>query len=129
MRCLIVGEFDNLGDQQGLRGNTVLGHLRFKLFVHQPLMGGVLINDDDAVFGLGDDIILMHLRAGGPQGQIIGLIFNHRFDACRGGFTETRGLGLKRHGACAETGPVHLIDAGGGLFWRDRPKRCMRNGG
>jgi protein subunit release factor B len=32
-------------------------------------MGRVLIDDDHTRFGLGDDVVLVQLRAGGPEGQ------------------------------------------------------------
>jgi hypothetical protein len=35
-------------------------------------MGGVLVDDDDAVGGLGDDPVFMQLRPGGAQGVGIG---------------------------------------------------------
>ena len=42
-------------------------HLPLQAFVDQPLMGGVLVDDDDAGRRLGDDVVFMHLRAGGAQ--------------------------------------------------------------
>ena len=59
--------FDDFGDQQGLRRNSVFGHLFFQFLIDQPFMGGVTIDDHDARFGLGDDVVFMHLRPRGPQ--------------------------------------------------------------
>ncbi len=42
-------------------------------------MGGVLVNQDDAGFGLRHDVIIVKLRAGGAQRKIFGeRRFGHR---------------------------------------------------
>ena len=63
-------ELDHLGQQQHLARDTALRHLHFHPFVDQPLVGRVLIDDHDAVPGLGHDVGLVHLGAGGPQREV-----------------------------------------------------------
>ncbi len=54
---------DHLGDQQELTRDAGFSHLLFHSLIHQPLMCGVLIHDDDAVLRLRDDVGGVELRA------------------------------------------------------------------
>ena len=56
-------EIDDDGAQQYLALDAVLGALALQAFIDDALMGGVLIDDDDAVARLRDDISVVHLRA------------------------------------------------------------------
>ena len=58
-------ELDHLGQQQGLARDAAVGHLGLHPLIDQALVGGVLVDDDHAVAGLGDDVGLVHL---GPRG-------------------------------------------------------------
>ena len=60
-------ELDDLGDQQRLARDAAGLHLGLHALVDQPLVRGVLVDDDDAVAGLGDDIGLVQLGAGGAE--------------------------------------------------------------
>ena len=65
-------------------------------------MGGMPIDDHNPRFGLRDDIVLMDLRAGGPQRQVVLFVHRGGFDTCRWGLGESRCLRLERHGAYRE---------------------------
>ena len=69
-RHLALVHVDNHGDQQALPGNAAGFALAFQLFIDQPLMGGVLVHQDQAIARLGDDIGLMHLRPRGTERRI-----------------------------------------------------------
>ncbi len=56
-------EFDHLRKQQPLAGDARTGERGLDALVDQPLVGRVLIDDDDAVLGLGDDVGLVNLAA------------------------------------------------------------------
>ena len=60
-------KFDDIGDQQDLPRHAGLGDRGFEFFVDDAFMGGVLIDNDEAVAGLRHDVSLMHLRARGPE--------------------------------------------------------------
>ena len=49
-------ELDHLGDQQGLARDRAALARRAHPFEHQPLVRGMLVDDDQPVLGLGDDI-------------------------------------------------------------------------
>ena len=102
-------------------------------------MGGVLIDDDDPGFGLRDDVVFMHLRAGGPQGT--GLVAHRgRLDPCRRrslrlGKAKTRRRrvwrgGLIGHGSAQgpRRGAIHLIDTRPHRFGPHRAKRRPGHG-
>ena len=55
-------QFDDRRDQQKLTGDARRRPLFLQPLVDEPLMGGMLIDDDDAVARLGDDIGVVHLR-------------------------------------------------------------------
>ncbi len=83
-------EFDHFGQQQGLACDAAGRHLGLHALIDQALMGGVLVDDDHAIAGLGDDIGLVHLAAGRAERIVDGI--EHRLrrlgDAGRrGGFT------------------------------------------
>ena len=54
-------DLDNGGDEQNLARDAVALHRRLQFLVDEPLMGGVLIDDDEAVARLRHDVVLMHL--------------------------------------------------------------------
>ena len=61
-------EFDHFGQQQRLRGGFALTRPgRAQAFEHQPLVGGVLIDQNQAIFRLGDNIGLGDLAAGDAE--------------------------------------------------------------
>ncbi len=63
-RHVRLGHLDDLGDQQGLRGDAIIRHLALEFFIDQPFVGGVLVDNDHPIGGLGDDVVLVDLRAG-----------------------------------------------------------------
>ena len=137
-RAIAGAQLDDLGDQQGLRGDAVFGHLRLQLFIDQPLMGCVLIDQNHAALGLGHDVVLVHLRPRRAQrkalqpGRIRGRIdqVGLRFVAGRGHFPEP----LERRGSLRRLplvgrhprrgrGAIHLVDP----RWTNRssPRRTI----
>ncbi len=67
-RCRRGGvEVDDQRREQDLPDDARLGALAFQLLVDDPLMRGVLIDDDNAIAGLGDDVIHVQLRARGAE--------------------------------------------------------------
>ena len=63
-------QIDNIRYQQHLRGHILAGQRGFEPFVNKPLMGGMLIDNDQTVPGLRDNIIFMNLGAGDPKRKI-----------------------------------------------------------
>ena len=61
---------DDGGNQQKLACNAGFRALAFQPLVDQALMGGMLIDDDDAIARLGDNIGVMQLRARGAERRI-----------------------------------------------------------
>ncbi len=71
--CRFTGrQLHDFGDQQCLCGHPVFGHLAFQLFINQPFMRRVLIDDHHAGCGLCDDVILVDLTTRGTQRQGFG---------------------------------------------------------
>ena len=60
-------ELDDLGDQQDLPRDALLLERGLHALVDQPLVRGVLVDDDQAVAGLRHDVGVVHLRAGGAE--------------------------------------------------------------
>ena len=56
---LRIIHFDHIGCQQSLLFDPLFSHLRFKSFINKALMRGMLIDNDQPVFGLRDNIIFM----------------------------------------------------------------------
>lgn len=54
-------KFDDFGNKKDLPCDAAFGKGALHALVDETLMGGVLIDNDNAVFGLGDDIGLMEL--------------------------------------------------------------------
>ena len=54
-------------DQQPLRFQRAARHAGEQLFVHDPLVQRVLVDDDHAVFALGDEIAVVKLDGGAPR--------------------------------------------------------------
>ena len=99
-------QLDHLGQQQGLAGHAAVAELALHALVDQALVGGVLVDDDHAVAGLGDDVGLVHLGAGRAEREV------DRVDRRRGGSATPR----RRRSARAETsrGPGSTGKARGG---------------
>ena len=57
----------HFGDQQRLAMDAAIGQRLLHALIDQPLMGGMLVDDDDAVSGLGHDIGFVQLRPGHAQ--------------------------------------------------------------
>jgi hypothetical protein len=87
-------------------------------------MGRVLIDDDHSGLGLGDDVVLVQLRAGGAEGRARGrdVVRNDRLDPgrgrdrlgqvpCRRVFGQTRRLPAGGRAQRGGRGAVHLVDA------------------
>ena len=55
-------ELDHFGDQQDLPRQAAIGEGLLQALIDQPLMRRVLIDDDERVFGLGDDEGVVELR-------------------------------------------------------------------
>ena len=62
-------QLDHGGDQQYLAGDAGLRQRRFHPLIDQPLMGRMLIDDDQAVGCLRDDVGFVQLRPRSPQGM------------------------------------------------------------
>ena len=60
-------ELDDFGDQQRLAGDGAAFARGAHALEHQPLVRGVLVDDDQAVLGLGDDIGRRDLAAGDAE--------------------------------------------------------------
>ena len=60
-------ELDDLGDQQDLPRDAAALERRLHALVDEPLMRGVLVDDDQAVARLRHDVGLVHLRARGAE--------------------------------------------------------------
>ncbi len=56
---VFLRQLDDFGDQEELPRHAPAGQRGFELFVDDPLMGGVLVHDHDAIGGLGDDVGLV----------------------------------------------------------------------
>ena len=76
---------DDAGDQQPLALDAACQALAFKLFIDQSLMGGVLVDDDHAPGGLGQNIGFVHLRPCRAK-RMRRLGFAFRLETARGGF-------------------------------------------
>jgi hypothetical protein len=61
--AIILRQVDDLGQEQDLRCNLAGPQCCFEPLEHQPLMGGVLIDDHQPVTGLRDDVVLVDLRS------------------------------------------------------------------
>ena len=61
----------HVGDQEALAGDAAGGALALQPLVDEALMGRVLVDEDDPVAGLGDDVGLVELGAGGTQRVIV----------------------------------------------------------
>ena len=83
-------EFDDFRNQQDLSRNTLLRHRRFQPLIDQPLMRGMLIDDDKTIAGLRHDVIVMHLRTRGAKRTI------ERIDR------RLEGLDARTRGRCAD---------------------------
>jgi hypothetical protein len=91
-------QLDHLGQQQGLAGDAAGGHLALHALVDQALVGGVLVDDDHAVAGLGDDVGLVHLGPGRAQREVDGI--EHR----GGAFADAARIGDIRRGVVLAVG-------------------------
>ena len=60
-------ELDHFGDQQRLAGDRSALPRRAHPFEHQPLVRGMLVDDDQPVLGLGDDVGRGDLAAGDAE--------------------------------------------------------------
>ena len=60
-------ELDHFGDQQRLPLDAAIGEAGFQPFIDQPLMRGVLVDDNDGMAGLGDDVGAVELGARGSE--------------------------------------------------------------
>ena len=63
-------ELDHFGDKQHLAGDAAIGVAPLQPLINQPLMGGVLVDDDERIAGLGDDEGILHLGACGAEGVV-----------------------------------------------------------
>ena len=59
-------QLDDFGDQQSLALHPAIDQRRLDTLVDQPFVGGVLIDDHDAVGCLGYDVRVVDLRPRGP---------------------------------------------------------------
>ena len=63
----VLAQLDHFGQQQRLALHALGLELVLQPLVHQPLMGGVLVDDHHALVGLGHDVGLVELRARDAQ--------------------------------------------------------------
>lgn len=134
--AIVLGQIDDFWNEQRLRRDRPRIQPLAQGFEHQPFMRRMLIDDDEPVRRLGDDIVLMQLRAGGPQGML-------RFRRCRlaHGCLETLDAGGRRRQrvesglrTLREVVPRGHIEAcravgrGGGIPVRGRPWRLGAEG-
>lgn len=64
---LCISEFDDFRDQKRLTRSPVFSRLCLQSFVDQAFVCRVLIHDDNPIARLRDDVVLMHLAAGGSE--------------------------------------------------------------
>ena len=111
-------EFDDVRNQQDLPADAGAVERRLETLVDDALVGGVLIDDDEAVAGLRDDVGLVHLGARRAERSVAQ--FRRRLD--HGGFGG-RGSdlerGLRRLGE-TECGPMRRARQGARI---DRPRQ------
>jgi hypothetical protein len=62
-------EIDDLGHQQRLGGDAGAVARRLEALIDQPLVGGMGIDDHQPVAGLGENVVVVHLRPAAPSGQ------------------------------------------------------------
>ena len=62
-------EFDDFGEQQRLAGDAAALHCATHAFENEAFVSGVLVHEDQAIFGLRDDIGLCHLSARDAEGM------------------------------------------------------------
>jgi len=74
-------EVHHFGNQQRLARDAALLHRVLHLLVRQAFVGGVLIDDDDAVFRLRHDIGFVHLGTRRAEGAVRRRRFRLGFDA------------------------------------------------
>ncbi len=67
-------EFHDFRNEQRLPAHAAIGEHLLHALIHQPLVRGVLIDDDDAVFGLRDDIGLVNLRPRRAERKELGVL-------------------------------------------------------
>ncbi len=60
--AILFRNVDDFGDEQHLRGQPLGVQRLAHCFEDQPLMRGMLVDDDEPVLGLGDDIVGVDLR-------------------------------------------------------------------
>ena len=95
----VAVEFDDDRDEQSCRAMPPAARNSLQLFVDDALVGGVLVDDDDAVLGLGHDIGFVQLRAGSTEGcgavlGVHGLVRRPRIRGRPAEMIEGRLLGL-----------------------------------
>ena len=82
-------EFDHFGEEQRLAGDAAARHRLAHPFEHEPFVRGVLIDEDQPVWALGDDIGFRDLAAGDAEREV-----DRLGRGCVGGF----GARLRRRG-------------------------------
>ncbi|MOA04395.1 hypothetical protein D3C78_1239460 [compost metagenome] len=92
--AILFRQIDDFRDEQHLRRWTPGMQCIAHFLKHQPLMRGMLVDDDKAVLRLGDDVVLVQLRPRGAERV------KHRFRrGARGGLVNLPRLGpRRRHG-------------------------------
>ncbi len=115
-------EVDHLGHQKRLGGGLAPGAGVLHLLVDEALMRGVLVDDDEAVAGLGDDVVLVQLRPRRPQraveqviddrGLMGARIGRRRLEAGKGGDHRSRRSGPPA-AVALPAGRCRCHDAGG----------------
>ena len=117
--AILLGQFDDHRDQLGLAGDRAGGELGLEALIDQPLMGGVLVDQQQAIGVLGDDEIFEHLRPGGAEREFdeLGAGLGDGFDAGAGfgeaGKTGLAGIGGRKWIGAAGAGDA-IIAAGRG---------------
>ncbi len=114
----------DLRDQQSLCCHAILRHLGFQLFIDQPFVGGVLVDDHQTGLRLCHDIVLMHLPARHAQWKITCFCFglgNRVFNP-----PAIRRRHLSECWRCPRpvAGAVHLIYPRRGRFGPHRAQCC-----
>ena len=64
-RQLPGGDGQGEGDQKALRFKGAAGEAGAQLLVHDPLVEGVLVDDDHSFGGFGDEVAVVELNGGG----------------------------------------------------------------
>ncbi len=107
-------EVDDFGDQQRLPLHALQFALGLHALQHQSFVGRMLVDDDEAAFCLGNDVVGVQLGFGGAQRESARVDFG--------------GTALRRRTIGGGEGGAGLGDTGGGAKACAQPACCAADG-